>query len=242
MARTNKYTSVNYNHIYERNLTNNSANNPTKHPSSSSSSTSGSYSSISSPNAYKDHLSSSSSSSRTHGHGRMLVLTRPAPKPVSSISNPSLSSSPQIPSTQQSQSQLHISDQSRSEPESDQISLRPLGRTGAADCAASSVLLPEREKEVVVSPKPNKFVPPHLRPGFVGKEERPGPEFFRGKEANHRPLPPQQQQGYFMSPDGYEEDGRPKSGGYDRMRRGGESDLGLMNRPRSSGSRPSSSG
>ncbi|KDP24063.1 hypothetical protein JCGZ_25720 [Jatropha curcas] len=233
MARTNKYTSINYNHVYEKNLTNNATNNPTKQSSSSSP---GSYSAISSPNAYKNHLSSSS---RTHG--RMLVLTRPVTKPVSFVPNSSLSPSPQSPSTQQSQ--VQTSDQNRSEPESDQISLRPLGRTGAATCVSSPVLLPEREKEVG-SPKPSKFVPPHLRPGFVGKEERPGPEVLRGKEASQRLHPPsqQQQQGYFVSSDGCEEGGRPKSGGYERMIRGGESDLGLMPRPRSSGNRPSSSG
>lgn len=236
MARANKYSSVNFNHVYDKNLTNNgtpnTANNTTKQPSSSSSSAL--YSAISSPNTYKNHLSSSRS------HGRMLVLTRPSPKPVSSVATqPTVSPSPQIPSTQQPQ--VPNSDQARSEPETDQISLRPLGRTGAAPCVSSPVLVPEREKEVaplVGSPKPDKFVPPHLRPGFAGREERPGPEVFRGKEAIQRPHPPQQQD-YFVSAGEY---GRPKSGGYERMKRGGESDLGLMNRPRSSGNRPNSSG
>ncbi|KAF2283271.1 hypothetical protein GH714_043623 [Hevea brasiliensis] len=113
----------------------------------------------------------------------MLVLTRPTPKPVSSIATQSsLSPSSQIPSTQQPRAP--ISDQAPSEPESDLISLRPLGRTGAAPFVSSSVLVPEKEKEVgplVGSPKPDKFVPPHLRPGFVGREERPGPEVFRGR-------------------------------------------------------------
>ena len=60
------------------------------------------------------------------------------------------------------------------------------------------------------SPKSDKFVPPHLRPGFVGREERPGPEVFRGKEVGQR-----QQQQFFGSPDRFVEEGRPKSGGYE---------------------------
>ena len=75
------------------------------------------------------------------------------------------------------------------------------------------------------SPKTDRFVPPHLRPGFVGREERPGPEVFQGRE---------QGQKHFGSPGRYGEDGRPKSGGYEKIRRGGESDL---DRPRSSGNR-----
>lgn len=80
-----------------------------------------------------------------------------------------------------------------------------------------------------MSPKTNRFVPPHLRPGFVGKEEKPEPGVRR--------------QGHFVSPSPYGEEARPKSGGgYERMRRGFESDPVVVNRPGSSGSRPSSSG
>lgn len=47
-------------------------------------------------------------------------------------------------------------------------------------------------------------------------------------------------QGHQGSPSRYTEDGRPKSGGYERMRRGGgESDPAWMSRPSTSGNRPS---
>ncbi|XP_010052372.2 translation initiation factor IF-2, partial [Eucalyptus grandis] len=113
---------------------------------------------------------------------------------------------------------------------------RPLG--GAPSSPAPAL---EKDREVsfaVTSPKPDKFVPPHLRPGFAGREKRPGPDIqkqggFRGGE----PVP--RQQGYYGSPGRYGEDGRPKSGGYDAVRTGGQADL---NRASSFGSRPSSSG
>ncbi|EXB54960.1 hypothetical protein L484_010540 [Morus notabilis] len=193
MAKTNKYTSINFNHIYEKTLPANSTSNSNpnlKTPSSSSSSTSFSYSAI-------------SSSNKTHG-GRMLVLTRPTPKPIS------------IP---QPQPQAPVRDPARAEPGSDLISLRPLGRTGGG----SPVVSQEREAPVPVAPpKPDKFVPPHLRPGFVGREERPGPEVTGQRN--------------FGSPGRYGEERRPKSGGgHERMRKGGDhSDLATMNRPNSS--------
>ncbi|TXG70666.1 hypothetical protein EZV62_005601 [Acer yangbiense] len=120
-------------------------------------------------------------------------------------------------------------------PAPDQISLRPLGHTGISPEHFSPIPGQERDKEVVAivgSPKTGKFVPPHLRPGFAGREEKPVPEVSWSRESGQK---------YFGSPSRYGEDGRPKSGGYERMGRGGESDLGLMNRPRSSGNRPSSS-
>lgn len=217
MAKTNKYTSINFNHIYDKNLSSNSTSNSSnpklKTPSSSSSSsTSFSYSAI--------------SSAKPHG-GRMLVLTRPTPKPIS-VPQPQLQPQPkpQAPPLDPVQSE---------QPGSDAISLRPLGRTGGG--GGSPVLSQEREKETpvpVVAPKPDKFVPPHLRPGFVGREERPRPEVSRAREMGQR---------HFGSPGRYGEEGRPKSGGgHEMMRRGGDqSDLGLMNRPGSSGNRPSSS-
>ncbi|XP_038684974.1 translation initiation factor IF-2-like [Tripterygium wilfordii] len=218
MARANKYTSINFNHIHEKSTSNNNTN-PTKHQTSSASSF---YSAVSSPNGL--------SNATTRTHGRMLVLTRPTSKP---ITTPPPSPSPRAPSPQQK-----VQVQPRSEPES--ISLRPLGRIGAGSGISVPVLGQEKEKEkevgaVVGSPKPNRFVPPHLRPGFVGKEERPGPEVFRARE------PSQRQQGNFGSPGRNNENGRPTSGGHERMRVG-ESDLGLASRPRSSGNRPSSSG
>ena len=193
MAKTNKYTSINFNHIYEKTLSTNSNPNtkPIKNPSSSSSP---SYSAISSPKT----------------HGRMLVLTRTTPKPVTT------------PPPQGSQL---ILDQARPEPGLDQISLRSLGRTGVGSPVLSPVPSLEREKEavpgVVTSPKPDKFVPPHLRPGFAGREERPGPDVGRARESGLNNFGP---------PGRYLDDGRPKSGG--------ESDMGMASRPRSSGSRP----
>ncbi|KAI8008207.1 hypothetical protein LOK49_LG07G02088 [Camellia lanceoleosa] len=88
------------------------------------------------------------------------------------------------------------------------------------------------------SPKPNRFVPPHLRPGFVGREEKPGPELQKQQGVRSREFG-----GHFGSPNKHGEEGRPKSGGgYERMRRVGDSGPVEMNRPRSSGTRPSSSG
>ncbi|KAH0983218.1 hypothetical protein GBA52_010395, partial [Prunus armeniaca] len=122
MAKTNKFTSINFNHIYEKNLSTNSKSNAnSKGPSPSSSSSS--YSAISSPH--------------NKTHGRMLVLTRPTPKPISNP--PPLSPQPQ---PQQQPQQPHLQspsqqtrqppDQIRADPRSDAISLRPLGRTGSS--------------------------------------------------------------------------------------------------------------
>lgn len=224
MAKNNKYTSINFNHIYEKSTSTTSSNTnlaKTLAPSPSPSYSATSYSAISAPNK---------------AHGRMLVLARPTPTPKPKPVQPQ-------PRQQQQQQQQppkqtqQVADQPRSDSSSDAISLRPLGRTGTGSSLSSPVLNYDRDKEMppalpVVSPKPDKFVPPHLRPGFVPKEEKPGPELGRG----HR------QQGHAGSPGRYVENGRPKSGGYERMRRVGVSDMGMMNRPRSSGSRPSSSG
>ncbi|CAL9011993.1 unnamed protein product [Prunus brigantina] len=207
MAKTNKFTSINFNHIYEKNLSTNSKPNAnSKGPSPSPSSSSSSYSAI--------------SSAHNKTHGRMLVLTRPTPKPISNP--PPLS--PQPPPQQQPQ-QPHLQspsqqtreppDQIRADPRSDSISLRPLGRTGSSPPILSSVPRHKEAPGLILSLKPDKFVPPHLRPGFAAKEERP------------RPV-----QKHFGAPVQYGEDGRPKSGGgNDRM-----------TRPRSSGNRPTSSG
>ncbi|KAJ8747530.1 hypothetical protein K2173_014337 [Erythroxylum novogranatense] len=208
MARTNKYTSINFNHIYEKNLGNSSTLNPPKsQPSSSSSSSSSFYSSVS-PSSYQNNPYNKNNIASVKGHGRMLVLTRPNPKPVSVGSTaPQASPSPKISSTQShpqaSPSPKISSTQSQKEPV---------------------------ETTAVVSPKPDKFLPPHLRPGFSGKEERPGPEVLRQPQGSG-------------SKGRHEENGRPKSGGgYERMRRTGDSYLGFIHRPRSSGNRPNSSG
>lgn len=207
MART-KYTSINFNDVYEKKV-------PSSNPSKTSSSSSPSSPFSSSRNAsntalYKTYLT----------QGRMLVLSRPTPKSTS------------VPSPKESKLHLSLSpDQTRSEPEADPISLRPLSRTGGGLHISSPVPIQERNKEVLIpvtSPKPDRFVPPHLRPGFAGKEERPGFEVQK-----------QRQLGSYGSPGRYGENGRPKSGGHDRMRRGGEANLG---RATSFGNRPSSSG
>ncbi|KAK2370695.1 hypothetical protein QL285_083720 [Trifolium repens] len=196
MAKNNKYASINFNHIYDKSITTtntNTKNNAPKNPSLSSSSSfsSASYSAVSAPNK----------------HGRILVLTRPTPKP---ISQPKPNPNPNPPIQQ-------VPDRPRSEPGSDSISLRPLGRTGTG-----SALLPtpvvngEKEKELGSPPKlvkTDKFVPPHLRPGFVPREERVGPELGR-----------------------FRENLRPKSGGgHERIRRVAGSEPGFGNRPNSSG-------
>lgn len=218
MAKTNKYTSINFNHIHDKNLLTNSNPNYGSNPNrSSSSSSSASYSAI--------------SSAKNKSHGHMLVLTRPTPKSISIP--PPLSPQPQSQSPRQPQ-QNQVPEQRGS----DAISLRPLGTTGAGSPILSSALSQEKEKEhsiLVVSSKTDKFVPPHLRPGFVGREERPGPEVIRTREAGQK---------HVVSPGRYGHDDRPKSGGgYERVRRGGgESDLGIASRPRSSGNRSSSSG
>ncbi|XP_010516006.1 PREDICTED: proline-rich receptor-like protein kinase PERK2 [Camelina sativa] len=196
----NKYTSINFNHILH------------KDPPSSSSSP---YSSNSSPASY---------SSVARSNGRMLVLTKPSPKPLRSpspvtttITTPSLSPAPMI------------SDQAVSDPDPNQISLRPLGHTGPGSSLSFPVRTPEKVLDVPppaplmsMSPKPNKFVPPHLRPGFVRKDEKPR------LDSNPNLNQEQPRQGYF----GYGQTGRPKSGGYERIRTD----------PRSTGNRPGTSG
>ncbi|KAK4342307.1 hypothetical protein RND71_038123 [Anisodus tanguticus] len=201
MARTNKYTSLNFNDIYEKKTT---------RPNSSSSSSSSSTSSFRSPNN-KTVISNS----RIHGH--MLVLSRPNPKPIS-IPQPQ----PQpLPIQQQPPDQIRV--------ESDSISLRPQGRTGSGSGPLySSPVNPPSPLQSPL-PKSNRFVPPHLRPGFVGREDKPVPDVRARPEV-----------GIGSSPNQYGENGRPKSGGgYERMNR---DSVNFMNRPRSSGARSSSSG
>ncbi|KAK4255557.1 hypothetical protein QN277_008543 [Acacia crassicarpa] len=226
MAAKNKYVSTNFNHIYEKTTTTGSNTNPAKIPSPASSSSSSysaaSYSAISSPNK---------------PHGRMLVLTRPNPKPVVVPSLPSSPIQSQHRQHQQpKQTVQHASDRPQSQPGSDAnvISLRPLGHTGTGPSLSSPALNSEKNVDIpspLISPKSGKFVPPHLRPGFVPKEEKIGPDVARFR-----------QQGSVGSPGRYGEGTRPKSGGSERMRRGDAFDSGTMKLPISSGSRPGSSG
>ncbi|XP_021898410.1 endochitinase A [Carica papaya] len=252
MARANKYTSINFNHILDKNLPTSSPvnrNNP-QQPSSSSSSSSSSFGSYSSQSSFNSNSLYKNQISTTRAHGRMLVLTRPTPKPIATAApslstssspspspSPSVSASPAADQLLDRQQNPQLSDQDRYENGQDDISLRPQGRTGASVVGSSPLLSLEKGKDavpVVGVYKPVRFVPPHLRPGFMGKEERPGPEVFRGREQAQR----QHQQGHMGLPSQYGEDARPKSGDYEKIRRGGESDR----RPRSIDHRPSSSG
>ncbi|XP_042062948.1 translation initiation factor IF-2-like [Salvia splendens] len=209
MARSNKYTSLNFNGIFEKKLSNNNHQSTTNTPSSAKS--------------FSNQSKTVLSNSRIHGH--MLVLTKPTPKPISipqkseikeQISSPSLPSNPI---------------------KADSISLRPQGRIGSAPVLSSSPL------PSPVSPLPSKFVPPHLRPGFVGKEEKPGPDLVKGG-FKAKPDFRGQRPGQGQDPGNYRSaaiEGRPKSGGgYDPVRRGRE--FSDPNRPSSSGNRPNSSG
>lgn len=159
-------------------------------------------------------------------HGNMLVLSRPSPKPIVAPRQP-----PPPPASQPS-NQLPI--------ESDSISLRPLGRTGSTQPLPCLNFLPVQGKDPSVSPKTNKFVPPHLRPGFHGREEKPEPEIQKQTGFGS----PNFRQNPSKSPIYQGEEGRPKSGGgYETVKRGFEVNPLAMNRPRSSGStRPYPSG
>ncbi|KAJ8532136.1 hypothetical protein K7X08_012059 [Anisodus acutangulus] len=94
----------------------------------------------------------------------MLVLSRPNPKPIS-IPQPQ----PQpLPIQQQPPDQIRA--------ESDSISLRPQGRTGSGSGPLSSSPVNPPSPLQSPLPKSNRFVPPHLRPGFVGREDKPVPD------------------------------------------------------------------
>uniref|UniRef100_A0A803MVZ8 Uncharacterized protein n=1 Tax=Chenopodium quinoa TaxID=63459 RepID=A0A803MVZ8_CHEQI len=225
MARTNKYTSLNFNDIYEKkiiNPNNTSTNSNPRSPSSSSSTA-------------HPHKSYSLSASSRLGHGGMLVLSRPSPKPQPQPPPPQL---PQPDSINLPHNPSSNSKPSDSDSDLDSISLRPQGKTGGS--------LTFQEKEIskadvpsLPSPKSNKFVPPHLRPGFVPREVPPSPE--KPKQGNYRPG--SAHGNYHGSPNRYVEDGRPKSGsGYERRMRvpaGVESVSVVSNGPRSGGSRGS---
>ncbi|CAH8381595.1 unnamed protein product [Eruca vesicaria subsp. sativa] len=169
--------------------------------------------------------SPASYSSVARSNGRMLVLTKPSPKPLKSSTTtpPTPSPPPKTP------------DQATSDPDPNQISLRPLGHTGPASSLSFPARALDSDKHVTApapvsgSLKPDKFVPPHLRPGFVRKDEKPGLDSIDPSQR----LPHQEQ-----PRQGYGQTGRPKSGGYERLR----SDPDYLGRPRSSGKRPGTSG
>ncbi|KAJ9550253.1 hypothetical protein OSB04_014298 [Centaurea solstitialis] len=148
MARANnnnKYTALNFNEIYEQKAKN--------HRRSSS------FSSSSSSNSSSSSIGNKTILSNSRIHGNMLVLSLPSSKPVNTppLSQPSPRLSPPV------QPPVQTGD--------DDISLRPLGRTGSGPALGQNKGLP------VLSPRSSKFVPPHLRPGFQGKEEKPAVEF-----------------------------------------------------------------
>ncbi|XP_021756891.1 proline-rich transmembrane protein 2 [Chenopodium quinoa] len=234
MARTNKYTSLNFNDIYEKKIIN---------PNNTSSTNSNSR--LPSSSTAHPHKSYSLSASSRLGHGGMLVLSRSSPKPQPQPPPPQF---PQPDSINLPNNPSSNSKPSDSNSDSDSISLRPQGKTGGS--------LTFQEKEIskvdvpsLPSPKSNKFVPPHLRPGFVPREVPPSPE--KPRQGNYRPG--SAHGNYHGSPNRYVEDGRPKSGsGYERrMRVPGpgygdapvppavESVSVVSNHPRSGGSRPS---
>ncbi|CAN8279316.1 unnamed protein product [Cochlearia groenlandica] len=177
----------------------------------------------------KDHPSSSASySSVARSNGRMLVLTKPSPKPLKPLA-PAATTTTTPPKTP--------------DPDPNRISLRPLGNTGPP----SSLSFPCRSKEsnkevaapiqIATSPKPDKFVPPHLRPGFVRKDENsPSPGHGPVSSRVIDPNPSQSLAQHEQQPrHGYV---RPKSGGCEGIR----SDSYKLGRPRSSGNRPGTSG
>ncbi|KAL1821621.1 hypothetical protein ACET3Z_016490 [Daucus carota] len=204
MARSNKYASLNFNDIYDK-----KNNNPTK--TLNNNTTTGP-----SPSLNKTKITNS------RIHGNMLVLTRPTPKPISAQTQAHTQTPP--PQQPKTTAAPVNPDPTRLAENSDSISLRPLGSTGGS-VGVSRLPLPR--DSCFVSGKVEKFVPPHLRPGYICKEEKP---VSPGKSR-------QRQLG--------EEGSRPKSGGgggYDRMKRG-SAGPDFVFRPGSSGyTRPNSSG
>ncbi|KAH0912089.1 hypothetical protein HID58_035410 [Brassica napus] len=103
--------------------------------------------------------SPASYSSVTRSNGRMLVLTKPSPKPLKS-SSAATATTPPPPSP----APTKTPDQTISDPDPNQISLRPLGHTGPASSLSFPARTPESEKHVAppapmsVSPKPHKFI------------------------------------------------------------------------------------
>lgn len=241
MARsTNKYTSLNFNDIYDKKnkfISSSTTTSPLSSPSSSSSRSPSPSHSLSSA---KKSYSFSAASTR---HGGMLVLSRPSsshnkppplsPSPIIINPNPTPPPSPSLASPSQPDRTARP----------DSISLRPLGKTGSAFPSLERVnrdppspSLSPLPSPVSLSPKSDKFVPPHLRPGFVAAREKKLPAAVDGG-GNFRPG-----SGHGSPTNNrYGEDGRPKSGGGGNDRRtggfggGGESELGELNRPRSGG-------
>lgn len=213
MARANKYASLNFNDIYDKKNNSKTTLNNTNNPTASSS-------------LNKTKITNS------RIHGNMLVLTRPTPKPISQAqAQPKTQTQPPPPSQQRPNTPPSDPTRLDSNSKSDSISLRPLGSTGGGSGGLPRDLS-------FVTAKPDKFVPPHLRPGYICKEEKPV-EVVKNRDFST---------GFRKFG---EEGSRPKSGGggsgggvgYDRMRRG-TAGPDFVFRPGSSAgyNRPNSSG
>ncbi|BAU01933.1 hypothetical protein VIGAN_11130200 [Vigna angularis var. angularis] len=106
-----------------------------------------------------------SSVSAPKAHGRILVLTRTTPKPVTPPT-------PQPQHHHQSPPNPIHQTQDQSELPPDTILLHPLGRTSTASSLSSLPVINHDNKDMPSSPpKSDKFVSPHLWPGFVPREE-----------------------------------------------------------------------
>lgn len=233
-SRTNKFTSLNFNDIFDKQKKNgrNNISSPLTSPSSNSQSLS---------SAKKSYSFSAS----TSHHGSMLVLSRPSPssthKPAPS---PPLSPSPVN----------HLPSSPPPKPASD-LTHSPKGKTGSPSSSFPTLERAVRDppspaSAPPLSPRSDKFVPPHLRPGFVVRDQKPIPSELQWPVGvGDRPgsLRPGSAHGYYGSPNRNRQDGRPMSGGGGRIRGygGGDSDVVGLTRSRSvgyNGHRPNCSG
>ncbi|KAJ8439691.1 hypothetical protein Cgig2_010188 [Carnegiea gigantea] len=241
-SRTNKFTSLNFNDIFDKQK-NNSRNNIT--------------SALTSPSSKSQSLSSAknsySFSASTSHHGGMLVLSRPSPSsthkpaPSSPLSPSPLNHLPSSPPPKPASDLTHAP--------LDCISLHPKGKTGSPSSSFPTLERAVRDppspaSAPPLSPRSDKFVPPHLRPGFVARDQKPIPsELQRPDGEGDRPgsLRPGSAHGYYASSNRNREDGRPMSGrgGRKRVYGGGDSDVVGLSRSRSvgyNGHRPNCSG
>ncbi|CAE6076271.1 unnamed protein product [Arabidopsis arenosa] len=113
---------------------------------------------------HKDPPSSSSSSSSAsyssvaRSNGRMLVLTKSSPKPLRSPSTATTTTA--TTTTPPISPAPRISNQAISDPDPNQISLRPLGHTGPGSSLSFPIRTPEFDKvPEVPAPAPSSFSP-----------------------------------------------------------------------------------
>ncbi|KAI4325137.1 hypothetical protein MLD38_030560 [Melastoma candidum] len=142
-SNSNKFSSINFNDIFDKKTTTTpTTSSPKPKTATPTSSTSSSY---------KSHLAS---------HGRMLLLSR---SPTSAPSPPRPTQQPPLRPV-------------RGQPDEDPVSLCPVNPPPTPLPSSSLLPLPN---------KLDRFVPPHLRPGFLGKEERPEEALIRPKSGGH---------------------------------------------------------